>query len=83
MDEKLKSIETGFPVTVEETGKDFGTVRQVAPGGRDEIIVYIQNEGNFIVPVQGVRGAQDGKVVLDRAGLDDRLRNAIAHRSGV
>jgi hypothetical protein len=81
MHEKLKTIETGFTVTVEEEEKDSGTVRQVAPGGRDEIIVYIQNEGNFIVPAQAVRSAQDGKVVLARAELDERVRNALEARA--
>ncbi|MGH7824880.1 MAG: hypothetical protein ACREQ7_06850 [Candidatus Binatia bacterium] len=78
MDDRLRAIETGFHVYLEDGGKDFGAVRQVAPGGREEIVVYIQNGGNFIVPLEAVRSAHDGKVILDRAGLDDRVRDAIA-----
>jgi hypothetical protein len=78
MDERLRAIQTGFHVYLEEGGKDFGAVRQVAPGGRDEIIVYIQNEGNFIVPARAVRTAQDSKVMLDRSALDGRVLGAIS-----
>lgn len=79
MDDKLKAIEIGFHVYLEEGGKNLGAVRSVAPGGRPEIIVYIDNGGNFIVPVDAVRTAHDQKVILDPKHLDERLRNAVAH----
>jgi hypothetical protein len=84
MDEKLRAIETGFHVYLEEGGKDFGAIRQVAPGGRDELIVFIQNEGNFIVPSRAVRSAHDSKVMLDRSQLGERVLGAIsrAQQSG-
>lgn len=78
MENKLKAIEIGSHVYLEEGGKDFGAVRSVAPGGRPEIVVYIQNGGNFIVPVDAVEAAHDQKVILDPARLDERLRDAIA-----
>ncbi len=34
MDAKLKSIEIGFQISLEDGGKGFGAVRSVAPGGR-------------------------------------------------
>jgi hypothetical protein len=78
MNEKLKTIETGFHICLDDGEKDLGAVRRVAPGGRDEIIVYIQNGGNFIVPLQAIRRVQDGRVILDRSGLDERLSRAIS-----
>jgi len=78
MDQKLREIQTGFHVCLEEHDKDLGAVRQVAPGGRDELVVYIQNEGNFIVPARAVRGARGSKVMLDRSQLEQRVRDAIS-----
>ena len=79
MDDKLKAIEIGFQLFLEEGGKDFGAVRAVAPGGRPEIVVYIENGGNFIVPIEAVRSAHDQKVILDPSKLNERLRNAVKH----
>ncbi|HWO43352.1 MAG TPA: hypothetical protein VNO43_16280 [Candidatus Eisenbacteria bacterium] len=78
MDDKLREIQTGFHVCLEDSGKDLGAVRRVAPGGRDELIVYIQNEGNFIVPARAVRPGEGAKVLLDRSQLEPRVRDAIA-----
>lgn len=82
MDDKLKGIEIGFQIFLEDGGKDFGAVRSVAPGGRPEIVVYIENGGNFIVPVEAIRSAHDQKVVLDRSKLGGRLRDAVARAHG-
>jgi hypothetical protein len=78
MDAKLRAIETGFHVYLEEGGKDFGAVRQVAPGGRDELIVFVQNEGNFIVPSRAVRSVSNSKVMLDISQLGGRVLGAIS-----
>ncbi len=79
MDPKLEGIEVGFQAYLEEGGEDFGAVREVAPDGRDEIIIYVENAGDFIVPVRAVASAHDGKVILRGDRLDQRLRDAIAH----
>lgn len=79
MDPRLTVIEIGFQAYLQEGGEDFGAVREVAPDGRDEIVIYVENAGDFIVPLRAIRGAHDGKVILDRAHLDQRLRAAIAH----
>lgn len=78
MDAKLEQIEIGFHLQFDETGNSYGAVRQVAPGDRDELIVYIQNEGNFIIPSRAVRSVRDSKVMLDRQQLDERVRHAIS-----
>ena len=91
MDPKLEAIDVGFQAYLDEGGEDFGAVREVAPDGRDEVVglgqdvavehvvVYVENAGDFIVPLRAIRSAHDGKVVLDAAELDQRLRDAIAH----
>lgn len=72
-------VKVGFQVFTEEGGEECGAVRDVAPQGRAEIIVYIENAGDFVVPAAAVRSVHDGKVVLDPARLDQDLLEAIAH----
>ena len=79
MHERLKAIEIGFQVYLDEGGEEFGAVREVAPGGHDEIVIYVENAGDFTVAGRAVRSVHDGKVLLDRRHLDQRLCDAIAH----
>jgi hypothetical protein len=79
MDNRVSVIGVGFQVFVEEGGVECGAVREVAPGGRAEIIVYIENAGDFVVPARAIRSAHDAKVILDPARLDQDLLDAIAH----
>ena len=79
MHQRLKAIEIGFQAYLEEGGEEFGAVRAVAPAERDEIVVYVENAGDFTVPLRAVRCVHDGKVVLDRAQLDQPLLDAIVH----
>ena len=75
----LSAIEIGYQVYLKEGGEPCGAVRAVAAGGRSEIIVYIENAGEFVVPASAVRAAHDAKVILDRQQLDQPLLDAIAH----
>jgi hypothetical protein len=77
--DKLTDIKVGFQAYVREGGDPFGAVRAVAPGGRDEIVIYVENGGDFVLPSDAVTGAHDGKVILDETKLDERVRDAIAH----
>jgi hypothetical protein len=79
MHERLRAIEIGFQVYIDEGGEEFGAVRDVGPAGRDEIVVYVENAGDFTVPLRAVRSVHDGKVVLDRTHLDRRMCEAIDH----
>jgi hypothetical protein len=79
MDEILSAIGVGFQVYLEEGGEECGAVRDVAPQSRDEIIVYIENAGDFVVPLSAIESAHDAKVVLDRTRLDPRMLEAIGH----
>ena len=75
----LDKIEAGFQVFLHEGEPDFGAVRAVMPEGRDEIVVYVENGGDFRVPAACIASVHDGKVLLDERRIDSRLRDAIAH----
>ena len=70
----MEKIAEGFDVFVHDGEKSFGAVRQIRPG---EIVVYIENGGDFEVPLSAVKDVHDEKVVLDSGKLDAKLREAI------
>ena len=72
-------IQEGFEVYVHDGDVAFGAVRQTSPGGRPEIVVYVENAGDFSIPVSAVRDVHDEKVILDCGRLERRLREAIGH----
>jgi hypothetical protein len=79
MDERLNDIAIGYQVYLEEGAEECGAVREVAPAGRPEVTIYVENGGDFIVAADAVHSVHDGKVLLDRKRLDERLLRAIAH----
>lgn len=80
MDDRLQAVKLGDQVFTDGNTENFGAVRAVAPGGRDEIIVYIENGGEFAVPpLHEVPSAHDAKVVLDSPRLEPPIRQAIVH----
>jgi hypothetical protein len=76
---KLPLIEEGFQVFANEGGEEFGAVRDVAPDGRPEIVIYIENSGAFTVPLSAVTGVHDGKVLVDVSKLPEGVQAAIGH----
>jgi hypothetical protein len=72
-------IEDGYEVFVSDHDKAFGAVRQVSPHGRPELVVYVENAGDFTVPLGAVTAVHAQKVIVDLAKLDRRLRQAIGH----
>jgi len=74
-----EKIEEDFEVYVHDGDVAVGAVRQVLPGGKPEIVVYVENAGDFTVPLSAVRDVHDEKVILDCAKLDRRLREAVGH----
>jgi hypothetical protein len=64
---------------VSDGDKAFGAVRQVSPKGRPEIVVYVENAGDFVIPYSAIEAVHSHKVVLDCGRLDLRLRRAIGH----
>ena len=74
-----EKIEPGFQAFVSDGGEEFGAVRQVSPGGRPELVIYVENAGEFTVPFSAVDAVHSEKVVFNCAKLDRRLRRAIGH----
>ena len=71
-------IEIGFQVYAVEGGEEFGAVRGYVPNG-SAVVIYVENAGDFVVPLEAVQRVHDGKVIVDVGQLDTRLREAIAH----
>jgi hypothetical protein len=71
-------IEIGFQVYTVEGGEAFGAVRGYMPQS-NALVVYIENAGDFVIPLEAIRAVHDGKVVVDPERLDARVRTAIAH----
>ena len=72
-------IEVGYQAFASDGGEEFGAVRQVAPAGRPELVIYVENAGDFIVPFDAVEAVHSEKVILNCRKLDRRLRQAIGH----
>jgi hypothetical protein len=69
-------IEIGFQAFVSDGGEGFGAIRDVSPDG---LVVYVENGGEFRIPLEAVAAVHSQKVVFDCRKLDDRLRRAIGH----
>jgi len=74
-----ETIREGFDVFIHNGDKAVGAVRQVSPGGKPQIVVYVENAGDFVVPLSAVKEVFSEKVVLQTAMLSLELRQAIAH----
>jgi len=79
MEAILGSVHVGDQVFLEEGGEECGAVRDVRGDGHAEIVVYVENGGEFTVPASAIRSAHDGKIILDRDRLDPTMLEAIAH----
>ena len=64
-----------FRTAVEE----FGAVREISPNVRPELVIYVENAGEFVVPLSAVEAVHSQKVILNCAKLERRLRRAIGH----
>ena len=69
-------IQEGFDVFVHDGEKAFGAVRKVLPHG---LVIYVENAGDFTVPLTAVDTVDAEKVVLNCGKLEHRLRKAIGH----
>lgn len=69
-------IEIGFQAFLADGGEEFGSVRAVYP---DHILLYVENAGEFPVPLSAVRSVHYQKVIFALDRLAPRLRQAIGH----
>lgn len=71
-------IEQGFMVFAAEGEDGIGSVREIRRE-TSELVIYIENAGDFELPLSAVKSIHDDKVVLDLDRLDAPLRQAITH----
>ncbi|MEB2345312.1 MAG: hypothetical protein OZ948_11280 [Deltaproteobacteria bacterium] len=69
-------IEVGFQAFASDGSEEFGAIREVHPDG---LVVYVENAGEFRVPLDAVAAVHSQKVVFDCRKLDERLCRAIGH----
>jgi len=72
-------ISEGFMVFVSDGDEGIGSVRQIAPEGRPELVIYIENAGDFVVPLTAIRDVHSEKVILNFDRLERPLRDALSH----
>ncbi len=49
-----EAIEIGYQAFVSDSGEEFGAVREVSPNGRPELVIYVENAGDFVVSLSAV-----------------------------
>ena len=69
-------IQVGYQAFVSDGGDEFGAIRSVSADG---LVVYVENAGEFPIPLSAVKAVHSQKVVFDCGRLDARLRRAIGH----
>jgi DnaK suppressor protein len=75
----LRSIDEDAMVFVSDGDAGVGAVREVMPGGRPELVVYVENAGDFTVPLSAVADVHAGKVIVDCRQLSPSMKAAIGH----
>jgi hypothetical protein len=68
-------VRQGFDVFVHDGDKAFGAVREVRRG---EMVIYVENAGDFTVPFGAIADVHAEKVILNSGKLDPALKRAIA-----
>lgn len=74
-----ESIQVGFQVFAKDGEEEFGAVRDVCPGDRDELLVNVENGGDHCIPLDAILDVHDEKVIIDPTRLTSALRSTIAH----
>jgi len=72
----VDQIEIGYQAFTSDGGEEFGAVREVNPDG---LVVYVENAGDFQVPLSAVHAVHAEKVIFTCAKLSPSLREAIGH----
>jgi Ribulose-phosphate 3 epimerase family len=83
-------IKVGYQAFVSDGGEEFGAVRQVSPNGEPVLVVYVENSGDFLVPLEAVASVHAEKVILEcgkwicgfggRSGMPKMRRSRASNR---
>ena len=74
--QRLPPIEVGFQAFAKGAEEEFGAVRQVRP---QDLVIYIEDAGDTIIPISAVTEVVEGKVIVDVQKLEEGVRRAIAN----
>ncbi len=77
----IETIREGFEVFLADGQKAIGTVQQISARRPVELVIYFENVGNRVVPIDAVAAVHSEveKIVLDLNKLDAGTREAIRH----
>ena len=71
-------IEPGFMVFVADGELGVGAVREVHADSQ-ELVVNVENGGDFTLSAAAIRDVHEGKVILDLDHLPQGMRQALKH----
>lgn len=71
-----QAIEAGFMTFIAEGREGIGAVREV---NSHAIVVYVENAGEFEVPLKAVKAVHDQKVILNPTLLPSDFLKAVGH----
>ncbi len=74
----IDKIEEGFMVFVSDGEEGIGAVRAVMPEGLPQLVIYVENAGEFVIPLTAIKAVHFQKVILDFDRLDAGLRQAVS-----
>ncbi|KPL47898.1 hypothetical protein XAXN_16885 [Xanthomonas axonopodis] len=74
----MQQIEIGQMVFLRDGEVGIGAIRDIRNEG-GELVVNIENGGDFVLPASVVRDVHSGKVMLDVDKLPDDVRDALRH----
>jgi hypothetical protein len=74
----LTRIEVGDQVFFSDGGEEVGAVREVRRKSL-EIVVFIENAGDHVIPGDSIKAVHAGKVILDVSKLDPEVLHALRH----
>lgn len=69
-------IEIGYQAFLADGSEEFGAIRSVS---HDGLVVYVENAGDFAVPLEAVTAVHSQKVIFDGSKLSPHLQRAIKH----
>lgn len=72
-------IEEGNEVFLHDGEAAFGSVLHAPPAGADELVIFVEDAGEFRIPMTAVKAVHDGKVLLNKGLLGVELLEAIGH----
>ena len=69
-------IKVGYQAFLSDGAEEFGAIRQVFP---DALLVFVENAGEFRVPLDSVSAVHSQKVIFDCKKISSHLLRAINH----